>query len=61
MEVFDYSKAIEELEMLALKVEDPSTGLDDIEAYIKRSDELVNKCKEYLRSMRLQITKINNQ
>lgn len=61
MENFDYSKAIEELEKLALKVEDPSTGLDDIEAYIKRSDELVSKCKEYLRSMREQITNINNQ
>lgn len=57
MEEFDYGKAIAELEMLAAKVEDPSTGLDDIEKYIRRSDELVVKCREYLRTVR---TKINN-
>ena len=28
---FDYSKAIEELEAIAAKVEDPKTGIDDID------------------------------
>ena len=31
MEKFDYSKAMAELESIAAKVEDPSTGLADID------------------------------
>ena len=58
MEDFDYGKALEELEKIALKVEDPSTGLDDIEKYIKLSDELVGKCREYLRTTRTKIDKL---
>ena len=49
---FDYSKAIEELEAIAAKVEDPKTGMDDIERYIKRSEELVSACRAYLRGAR---------
>jgi len=52
MEDFDYAKAMEALEALALKVEDPSTSLDDIDKYIARSEELVNQCREYLRTQR---------
>lgn len=50
MDNFDYAKAIEELEKLVVKVEDPSTGLDDIDACIRRSDELVAGCRMYLRT-----------
>lgn len=50
MKEFDYAKAMEELERLASKVEDPSTGLDDIDACIKKSAELITSCREYLRS-----------
>lgn len=57
MEEFNYNKAVEELEKIASKVEDPSTGLDDIDVYIKRSNELVEQCRAYLRTMR---TKIDN-
>lgn len=57
MEEFDYAKALEELERIAEKVEDPSTAIDDIEKYIRRSDELVGKCREYLRTLR---TKTDN-
>ena len=32
---FDYSKAIEELEAIAAKVEDPKTGIDDITSISK--------------------------
>ena len=46
MENFDYAKAMEELEAIALKVEDPKTGIDDIDKYIKRSQELVAACRE---------------
>lgn len=49
---FDYAKAMEELEAIAVKVEDPKTGIDDIEKFIKRSEELVCACREYLRGAR---------
>ena len=35
-EKFDYAKAVEELEAIASKVEDPKTGIDDIDRYIQR-------------------------
>ena len=49
---FDYNKALEELEALALKVEDPETGIADIDASIKKAAELMEKCRAYLRSSR---------
>ena len=51
-EVFDYGKAVEELEAIAAKVEDPKTGVDDIEGYVKRSHELIEACRAYLRGAR---------
>ena len=51
-EQFDYAKAMEELEAIAAKVEDPKTGIEDIDKYIKRSEELVSACREYLRGAR---------
>ena len=52
MEQFDYNKAVEELEAIAAKVEDPQTGIDDIDKYIKRSQELIEACRAYLRGAR---------
>lgn len=52
MEEFDYAKALETLEKIARKVEDPSTGLDDIDRYIRESAELIEKCRGYLRTAR---------
>lgn len=52
MEKFDYTKAVEELEAIAAKVEDPQTGIDDIDKYIKRSQELIEACRAYLRGVR---------
>lgn len=49
---FDYGKAMAELEQIARKVEDPSTALDDIDKFIKRSTELVEACRAYLRTTR---------
>ena len=51
-EQFDYKKAIEELEAIAAKVESPQTGIDDIDKYMKRSQELIAQCREYLRGAR---------
>ena len=51
-EIFDYPKAMEELEALAAKVEDPQTGIGDIDKYMKRSQELLEACRAYLRGAR---------
>ena len=56
---FDYSKAIEELEAIAAKVEDPKTGIDDIDKYIKRSEELISACRDYLRGVREKVEGMN--
>ena len=42
----------EELEAIAAKVENPQTGIDEIDKYMKRSQELIAQCREYLRSAR---------
>lgn len=52
MEKFDYAEALKELENIVVKVEDPSTGIDDIDRLIRRADELVAGCREYLRTAR---------
>jgi len=51
-EKFEYARAIEELEAIAAKVEDPGTGVGDIDRYMKRSKQLVEACREYLRGVR---------
>ena len=51
-EQFDYKKAIRELETIAAKVEDPQTGIDDIDKHMKRSQELIAQCRDYLRGAR---------
>ena len=56
---FDYSKAIEELEAIAAKVEDPKTGIEDIDKYIKRSEELISACREYLRGVREKVESLS--
>lgn len=58
MEDFDYGKAVEELEAIAKKVEDPQTGVDDIDKYISRSAELIDSCRRYLRSTREKLGEI---
>ena len=52
---FDYAKAIAELEERAVKVENPETRLDDIDALVARSKELLKQCREYLRSVKEKI------
>ena len=54
-EGFDYQKALARLEEIAAKVEDPSTGLEDIDKYVKESEELVAGCRAYLRTVREKI------
>ncbi len=51
-EKIDYTKAVEELDGIAAKIEDPKTSLDDIGALVSRSKVLIKECREYLRSVR---------
>ena len=55
---FDYAKAVEELEKIAAKVEDPATKLDDIDALVTRSNVLLKDCRAYLRSVKERIDKL---
>ena len=57
---FDYSKAVAELEKIAEKVEDPSTGIDDIDKYIRKADALISDCRKYLRSARAKTESIED-
>ena len=59
-EEFDYAKAVEELEAIASKVEDPQTGIEDIDKFIKRSEELISACSAYLRGAREKLDSMNN-
>ena len=58
-EKFDYAKAIAELEAIAAKVENPETKLDDIDALVVRSKELLKQCRDYLRSVKDKIDSID--
>ncbi|MBO4469957.1 MAG: exodeoxyribonuclease VII small subunit [Bacteroidales bacterium] len=51
-ENFDYAKAVSRLEEIAKQVEDPQTGLDEMDKYLAESEELIGKCREYLRTAR---------
>ena len=56
---FDYAKAVEELEKIAAKVEDPATKLDDIDTLVTRSNALLKDCRAYLRSVKERIDKLD--
>ena len=58
---FDYAKAVEELEQIAAKVEDPATKLDDIDALVTRSNKLLKECREYLRSVKDKIDTLDKE
>ena len=58
---FDYAKAIKELEEIAAKVENPETKLDDIDALVGRSKELLTQCREYLRTVKDNIDSLDKE
>ena len=58
---FDYAKAIAELEEIAAKVENPETRLDDIDALVGRSKELLRQCREYLRTVKEKIDSLDKE
>ena len=57
--IFDYAAAQAELEAILKAVEDPATALDDIDAKVKRADELIKACREYLRSAEDRVSAID--
>ena len=60
-EKFDYAKAIKELEEIAAKVENPETKLDDIDALVVWSKELLKQCREYLRTVKDKIDSLDKE
>ena len=58
---FDYAKAVAELEAIAQKVENPETKLDDIDALVGRSKELLKQCREYLRGVKEKIDSLDKE
>ncbi len=58
---FDYAKAIAELDEIAAKVENPETKLDDIDALVGRSKELLKQCKDYLRTVKEKIDSLDKE
>ena len=57
---FDYAKAIAELDEIARKVENPETKLDDIDALVSRSNDLIKQCRDYLRTVKERIDTLDN-
>ncbi|MCM1176772.1 MAG: exodeoxyribonuclease VII small subunit [Bacteroidales bacterium] len=58
---FDYAAAVAELERIAAKAEDPATGIDEIDRYIRRSDELISACRAYLRGARERLDSLERE
>ena len=58
-EKFDYAKAIAQLEEIAAKVENPETKLDDIDALVNHSNELLKACRAYLRTVKDKIDSLD--
>lgn len=57
---FDYAAAVAELEKMAAEVESADVSIDDIDRYIRRSDELISGCRKYLRSAREKLSSLDS-
>ena len=60
-ESFDYGAAMAELEQIAKRVEDPNTGLENIDRDVARSKELIGQCRDYLRGVREKIESVREE
>lgn len=56
---FNYQAAQVELEEILKKVEDQETGIDEIEALVKRAGELIDASREYLRSTEARLASLD--
>ena len=61
MEKFEYAKAVSALEEIAGKVGNPETRVEDMEALVAQSKELVSACRAYLRGIKEKIDKIDDE
>ncbi|MGM9785492.1 MAG: exodeoxyribonuclease VII small subunit [Candidatus Cryptobacteroides sp.] len=60
-EKFDYAAAVAELEAIAARVEDPKTPVEDMEAMIRRSVDLIAACRAYLRGAREKVEQMDRE
>lgn len=58
---FDYAAALAELEQIASKVENPETKLDELDALVTRSKELLKGCREYLKGVKDKIDSLEKE
>ena len=58
---FDYAKALAELEEIAARVENPETSLEDIDALVSRSKQLVKASREYLRTVKEKVDSLDKE
>ena len=49
---FDYAKGLERLKEIALLMEDPGTPLQELDRYLRESEEISGECRAYLRTIR---------
>lgn len=54
-----YREALQEIEKLLAKIEDPETGFDQLSLDVKRATELVEYCRKQLRSYKEEIDNIS--
>ena len=60
-EKFDYAKALSDLEAITARVENPETKLDDIDALVSRSNQLLKECRAYLRTVKDKIDALDKE
>lgn len=49
---FDYTAAMDRIEKLINKIEDPQIGIDEMKSDMAEAKRLIAACREYLRSER---------
>jgi exodeoxyribonuclease VII small subunit len=54
-----YREALQEIEKLLAKIEDPETSFDQLSLDVKRATELVEYCRKQLRSYKEEIDNIS--
>ncbi len=57
-EELSYNRAVEELEILIKRIENPETKIEDLSKEVKRATELVKFCKEQIRGYKEECDKL---
>ena len=61
MEEMTYTQAVNELEELVKKMQDPECSIDNLSQYTKRSNELLEFCKKRLTATDEELKRILNE